>query len=224
MTTPPAHPPSATTRLQRALASPRFFLGALLAAAVAHALDPLGVRLLHPAGFEGSPLERLMKLPGELPLWILLAAGLLALDSRRPVHPPLRDRFTRAATLALSALLAGALAELLKLIVRRMRPEHAVDSLYAFRPIAEQTFSTSGLGMPSSHAAVAFGAALILARTTPALLVPAAVASLVCALARVLAGAHYVSDVAAALPVAWLAAAAVWALHLRTLPTRRPAP
>jgi membrane-associated phospholipid phosphatase len=202
----------------RRLASPWFLAGAVVATGLAHAVDPIAKRAWVVPSFEGSAVERVMKLPGELPLWLLLAGGLLALDWRRPPALPMRDRYTRAVTLALAALLGGALAEGLKMVVRRTRPEHAIDTLYAFRPLADEPWSSSGLGMPSSHAAVGFAAALILARTTPALVVPAAAAAVACAAARVMAGAHYVSDVVAALAVAWVAAAVVWALHLRTLP------
>ena len=61
---------------------------------------------------------------------------------------------------------AGIVGELLKILVRRMRPPD-VGSAYAFRAFSDHPFSSRGLGFPSSHAVVAFGAAAILSRMFP---------------------------------------------------------
>jgi len=193
-------------------------VGMVVAVLIAHALDPWAMRTIHLGWYEGSFVERVIKSFGDARVWLIVAIGLIAIDSARTLAPPIRDRFTRAATLLLSVVAAGLLAEGAKLVIRRMRPEHAAEGAYAFRSFGEATLSTSGLGMPSSHAAVALAAAFILARSTPrASAVLAALAAL-CCLGRVAAGAHYLSDVVAAAPIAYGVAAVVWRLHMRTLP------
>ena len=67
----------------------------------------------------------------------------------------------------LGPALAGGVAELIKLAVRRERPGFA-DGEYVFRGFAERTWSTSGLGFPTSHGMVALGGAAVLARLFPA--------------------------------------------------------
>ncbi len=103
---------------------------------------------------------------------------------------------------------AGLAAELLKIVTRRARPE-VMDGYYMFRewPHADvlgvKFWSTSGLGLASSHAAVAFGGALaaglLLPRWRWVLLGLAAG----CTVSRVAVGAHFVSDVVAGTALAF---------------------
>ena len=107
-----------------------------------------------------------------------------------------------AARVLISAALSGLLAELLKLIIRRERPadlEH-----YVFRNITDHTWSTSGLGLPSSHAAVAFGGSFALIALFPQLRWPALLMATGCVITRVAMGAHFPSDVLAGAWVGWL--------------------
>ena len=72
----------------------------------------------------------------------------------------------RAWLLLGSPALAGLLCEVMKLLIRRVRPD--VDAgQWVFRPWSDHTFSSAGLSTPSSHAMVAFGAATMLARLYP---------------------------------------------------------
>ena len=106
----------------------------------------------------------------------------------------------------LSAGLSGLLAEIGKLLIRRGRPGEVAG--YTFHALPAD-LSTAGLGLPSSHAAVAFGGAFFLARCYPRI-APVVVAwACGCGLSRVLDGAHFVSDVVAAAGLAWLVARAV---------------
>ena len=76
-----------------------------------------------------------------------------------------RDHPRRAAyawALLLGPALGGGIAEVLKLSIRRLRPNPDLFE-YVFRPFADGPWSNRGMGMPSSHVLVAFtGAALAL--------------------------------------------------------------
>lgn len=103
---------------------------------------------------------------------------------------------------------AGLAAELLKVVTRRSRPE-VMDGYYLFKewPHADllglKFWSTSGLGLASSHAAVAFGGALAAGLLLPRwrwVLLGLAVA---CSISRVAVGAHFLSDVVAGTALAF---------------------
>jgi membrane-associated phospholipid phosphatase len=81
---------------------------------------------------------------------------------------------------------------------------------YIFRAWSERTFSSGGLGMPSSHAVVAFGAAAMLSRLFPRARPVWWLLGWGCGLTRVLHGRHFVSDVVLAAIVGWLIAALLW--------------
>ena len=105
--------------------------------------------------------------------------------------------------MALVPTVSGASAEVLKLVFRRLRPAETSPD-YVFRPLLEDTWSNRGLGMPSSHMMVAMGAAVVLARLFPRtrwIWYPLAVG---CGYTRILAGAHYASDVVVGGVAAWL--------------------
>lgn len=181
----------------------------LLAAAagaiiVAHLLDPLAFRYVRIEGVHDKDWGRMLRVMGFVPLW-LSGAIALALVERTPRRALLRSR---AGMLAVAPILGGLLAELLKLLVRRHRPGEF--GLYTFRPFTERPFSTGGLGMPSSHALVAFAAAAILSRIFPRAWVVWWALAWGCAFTRVAAGAHFLSDVVVAALVGWLAGAFVW--------------
>jgi membrane-associated phospholipid phosphatase len=146
---------------------------------------------------------RMLRNFGYLPFW-LLAAVALALHDRES-----REWWRRAAMLAAAPTAAGIVGELLKIVVRRQRPPD-VGSAYAFRAFADHPFSSRGLGFPSSHAVVAFGAAAILSRMFPRARVVWYAAAVACAFSRLLAHAHYLSDVVAAAAIGIGAARVVW--------------
>lgn len=134
---------------------------------------------------------RLLRIVGYLPTWILLSA-LLALGPAAALR-------ARAWLPAICAALAGLAAEILKLIVGRQRP--LADGGYDFKPFLSGFIDGSNLGMPSSHAAVAFGGAFALARMFPRAGPVALALAAGCALTRLLGADHFVSDVYVA---AWL--------------------
>lgn len=108
-----------------------------------------------------------------------------------------------------SPMLAGAIAEVVKILVRRERPA-LNDGAYGFRPWDERTWSGAGLAFPSSHTAVAFGGAFMLARIFPRARWVGYVLAAGCGLTRVFARAHFLSDTVFAAGLGWLVSWMLW--------------
>lgn len=146
---------------------------------------------------------------GRFPVWLGAAVILLVIDWRKHLARGWRTVTRRAALLLAAVACSGLAAEVMKLLVRRARPpkkEIAWDGVYVFRSFSE---SGRGLGLPSSHAAVAFGGAWMLCCLYPRLaplwiLIGAGVAFI-----RAFGRSHFLSDTFAG---AVLAAAVVWLL------------
>lgn len=144
---------------------------------------------------EGLAWYQLVRAVGTLWFWIPIALGVgLARGGAW------RRRVRGALFIFFAALLAGVLAEGLKLVVGRERPL-LHDGSYVFHPFG-RWFNTVGLSFPSSHAAVAFGGAWMLWRLAQArsrAWTFAALLSLIvaagCGLSRILTGAHFLGDV-----------------------------
>lgn len=214
MTAPVPHTSGfSTTRLA-------LIVGASVAAIVlGHVFDRTALASFAAPDAANEDWNRALRITGYVPTWLVIALAFALIDRARAVFlPPLLNRWSRAATIALAPILAGLLAELLKLLIRRERPDPDAHALYAFRPFAQDTWSTSGLGMPSSHTAVSFAAAYILARLHP----PAAplwfALALGCALTRMLSGAHFLSDAIGGALTGLAAGAITWRLHLARAP------
>jgi membrane-associated phospholipid phosphatase len=111
--------------------------------------------------------------------------------------------------LALAPGLAGILCEVLKLLLRRERPEFGAGE-YVFRAWSENPFSTAGLALPSSHTMVAFAAATALARVYPGARWVWYLLATGCAATRVISHAHFVSDVSLAALLGWCVGWGVW--------------
>lgn len=145
----------------------------------------------------------ILRAAGDMRVWLIVGAALALADrTRRGVW--------RGASVTLAAILAGAAAELLKLMVGRERPVDGSviqnDGFYVWKgglfdaiPGFLGGFAdSSNLGMPSSHAAVAFGGCVALSERWPAtrlVLLPVAAG---CGLTRMFTGAHFLSDVVVA--------------------------
>jgi membrane-associated phospholipid phosphatase len=182
----------------------RLFAVGAAAIVLAHVLDPLMFRYLRIDGVYDGDLGRMLRVMGFVPLW-LGAGAALALHERTPLRRLFR---ARAGLLMAAATLGGAVAELLKLLARRLRPGELGE--YVFRPFTERPLSTGGLGMPSSHAAVAFAAAALLSRVFPRAWIVWWALAWGCGLSRVAAGAHFFSDIVVAAVAGWAVAAGVW--------------
>jgi membrane-associated phospholipid phosphatase len=178
--------------------------GGAVAIVVAHLLDPMAFRYVRADDVHGNDLGRMLRVMGFVPLW--LAGGIaLMLHERTPLRGIVRSR---GGLIIAGAAIGGTVAELMKLLVRRLRPGELGE--YVFRPFTERPLSTGGLGMPSSHALVAFGAAAVLSRVFPRAWPVWWALAWGCALTRVLSGAHFLSDVVAAAVIGWLVGALVW--------------
>jgi membrane-associated phospholipid phosphatase len=145
---------------------------------------------------------RMLRNFGYLPFWLIAAIALALQDRART------DWWRRGALLAAAPTAAGIIGELLKIMVRRMRPPD-VGNAYAFRAWSDHPFSSRGFGFPSSHAVVAFGAAAMLSRIFPRARCVWYAAATGCAISRLLAHAHYLSDVMAG---ALLGIATAWTI------------
>jgi membrane-associated phospholipid phosphatase len=156
------------------------------------------------AGIYERGWGRLLRVAGYLPTWALVALALVLHDWVPRVRSTLGRASRRGLLLFWSAALSGAVAELLKLVLRRERPG-LTDGIHMFRPWADRPFSTAQLGLPSSEAAVAFAAAAMLARLFPEAAVLWYACAAACALTRVASGAHFMSDVALAALVGYVA-------------------
>lgn len=181
------HPPRLlTTRPPR--------VAGLTAIAVLAMVFDLAVwRIGRAPGAEEAEWYQALRQIGYLPTWITVGIVVWLLDrraGRTPAHH-------RAGLIALSPALAGLLAAMLKPLCRRLRPE-AADGLYAFRPIWEDTLSGSGIGLPSGHTATAFGGAVMVGLLWPAVRWPMWLLAAGCGVTRLLAGAHFLSDVVVA--------------------------
>jgi membrane-associated phospholipid phosphatase len=179
-------------------------LAAVGALALSVVLDPWVWRNASLAGIYERDWGRMLRVAGSLVFWVPLALAVW-LAMRRAALP----RPGRAALLVWGPALAGGVAELLKLLVRRERPGFA-DGAYVFRDFAERTWSTSGLGFPTSHGMVAFGGAAVLAGLFPGTAPVAYAIAAGCALTRVLAGAHFASDAVGGAIFGWAIGAFLW--------------
>lgn len=155
---------------------------------------------------------------GDLRPWLVVAVVFCLVDAGRGVRPA-GAWLRRGVFLILAAAGSGAAAEALKLIFRRVRPD-AADGWYRFVSPLEHTFSSSGLGFPSSHAAVAFGAALALSMIFPRAAFVFVLGAIGCAVTRLLSGAHFFSDAYGAVVVAYAVVCALYHLDRRNNPAR----
>jgi len=166
------------------------------------------------AGIYERGWGRLLRIPGYLPAWALVALALVQHDWVPRVRRTLGQASRRGLLLLSSPAIAGTAAELLKLAFRRERPG-LTDGVHMFRPWHDEPFSTAQLGLPSSEAAVAFAAAAMLARLFPESSMLWYGLALGCALTRVASGAHFLSDVALAALLGYVVTLTLW-------PSRRP--
>ena len=178
-------------------------LAAVITAA-ALAVDPWVWRHIQAPGIYEKDWGRMLRVFGSLYLWFPLA---LAVWLER------RGRGSRTAAPAWLLLwgpaVAGGVSELLKMLFRRERPG-LHDGASVFRAFSDRPFSTSALAMPSGHAMVAFGGAVVLARLFPRAAPVAYVLAAGCAATRVLARAHFVSDVVVGALAGWAVGALLW--------------
>ena len=172
----------------------RFLLVSVLALALAHLVDWWAAGHVVWPRFQNTDLGRLFRIQGFLATWIIVGAALVLVDWPLQSIGGRWAALRRGALVAGSATLSGALGELLKIVIRRQRPGQSAGE-YLFREWADRPFSTAGLGLPSSHVVVAFGALAMLALLFPRARPVCYLLAAGCAFSRVAAHAHFVSDV-----------------------------
>ncbi len=147
---------------------------------------------------------RMLRVMGSLYAWLPLALGIwLAETADGGRRTAARRRFW---LLFGTPVLGGIVAEVMKLLLRRERPA-VLDGLYSWRAFGgPESWSNAGLALPSSHAMVAFAGAAMLARLYPRARWVGYTLAAGCAVTRVLARAHFVSDVVLAAGLGWLVA------------------
>lgn len=144
---------------------------------------------------------------GTLYPWLAVGVLLVIIDASARKG---RDMLRRGVFLFLCPLLAGGVAEVLKPLVGRYKPD-VTNGWYGFAALRERV-AWNDLGMASSHTSVAFAGAFALSYLVPRG-APFFVAGAVgCALTRLLAGAHYFSDVYVGVVIAYAAVRAVYVL------------
>ena len=242
------------TPAQRQLVTKRR-LAVLMAAfgvvAVSLVLDRLVYWLL--AGVDVKELEsedwyQVIRQVGYVPLWILIA-GLIYLLDRAAARATIRDSgptivwparpvHHRAGLVALSVVLAGLSADLVKYLVGRSRPlspEQAQELTERFAESSGRVFHAGytywgggmwqdlgwtggfpklteqlGDGFFSGHTATAFGGMVMLALLYRPIRVPALILAFACGWSRLAAQAHSLSDVVAG---AMVGAVVAWTLY-----------
>jgi membrane-associated phospholipid phosphatase len=148
---------------------------------------------------------RMLRLMGFLPMWIVAAVAIW-LQGREVDRPRAK---LRAWYMVIAPTAAGLGAEILKLLLRRERPE-VNAGFYSFRQWSEQPFSTAGLALPSSHTMVAFGAATALGQLYPRARWVWYALAVGCGVTRVLSRAHFLSDAMFGALMGWCVGWGVW--------------
>lgn len=181
----------------------RLLILAVVAITVAHALDATAWRSARLLTVNDKDWGRLLRSMGYLPTWGIVALGYWLQQRDHPRRSPY------AWALVVGPALGGALAELLKLSIRRLRPNPDLFE-YVFRPVAEGPLSNRGMGMPSSHVLVAFAGATVLAQLYPRARWLWYTLAAGCAATRVLAMGHFLSDTVVAALLGVLVGGWVW--------------
>jgi membrane-associated phospholipid phosphatase len=190
---------------------------AVVSMAAAVALDGWAYRVLVKPDIYDGDLGRMLRVAGFLPTWAIVSVALLLCRSAAERTVPRSG--VRTFLPLLAAACGGIAAEVLKLLLRRERPE-AHAGAYVFRRWSDHPLSTAGLGLPSSHALVAFAAAAMLARLYPRARWLWFALGAGCAVTRVVARAHFVSDVTLSAIVGWAVAALLWRWYQRPTTVR----
>ena len=178
-------------------------------------LDGWGYHHLYYVNVYDHDWARMLRVMGFWPTWIVV--GLVIWFNERDSDRAAAKR--RANFVIWIPAASGVLCEVVKLLVRRERPDVDAGS-WVFRPWSEHTFSTAGLATPSSHTMVAFAAATIMARLFPRARWVFYLLAVGCAATRVMARAHYVSDVTFGAILGW---AIAWGIWMQFKPTTIPA-
>ncbi len=161
---------------------------------VALALDKTVYHALKDRPYDENDFLRLLRVMGVIPTWVVVALAFLLVDRVKRKAQGLRGILFRFSFLLACTITAGIIGEVAKLLIRRERPE-VHDGAWGFRPYSQHFWSSSNLGMPSTHAIVAFAAAWALYRLHPSGWPVYFALAIGCAVTRLMEHAHFLSDV-----------------------------
>lgn len=131
--------------------------------------------------FELRSWAAMLKTAGYFPTWVIVAVLFAA-----------AGRLVEGVRIAAGAAVAGTLAEVLKPLIGQVRP-HLVDGVHRYYHV--EGLHDLSFGMASSHAAVAFGAAWGLLFINRRVGWVALALAAGCGLERMMAGAHFTTDI-----------------------------
>lgn len=189
---------------------------------IAWAIDPVAYRFFLKKEAEDLDWVEALRQVGYIPTWIVVGLLFWLADAARPsrlgradrVETPLppAPKHHRAGLVVLSAGFGGLVAEVLKPLIGRLRPDSEGIARFAERPfVLWGDKAELGLGLPSSHTSVAFGACGMVALLVPAWRWPMMGLAAGCALTRLFAGAHTLSDTVMGAWVGLAVASWLWA-------------
>ena len=186
----------------------RLVLIAVVAIVAAHLGDRWAWTHLVKPDIYDHDFGRMLRTVGYLPAWLVLALGIwLETHDRRA-----------ALLIALVPTVGGLLCAILQVVLRRERPGlHAGH--YFFRPFHDRPLHGSEFGLPSSHAMVAFSGAWLLCWLYPRAWPVWLALATACAISRVAAQAHFLSDVTVGAVAAWFLVAVIWRWYGRAAAT-----
>lgn len=134
------------------------------------------------------------------PFWLLcryaFGHGLVALGVCVYLLLKTPRRIHEVAVAVMSVLAVAVFINMMQGAIGRLRPNQA-ESHFAFVELFSQVFTKQGVSFPSGEAATAFAIACVMTRLVPRWRFVWYVAAAVASAARLVNGAHYVSDVAA---------------------------
>lgn len=189
-----------------------FLFVACLALAIASLLDrPVWKTVSElPGSFITGDLRGALRSMGFLPAWLVLSFAMALINSQNAIGTSnLRRALRWPLLLSAAVTCTGGLGEILKVLIRRERPL-LTGGEYVWRPFTDRPFEGGELGMPSTHAAVAFAAAWMLCRMYPRAAPVWLALATGCAATRILDGAHFLSDTVLAAAVAFIVVRQLW--------------
>lgn len=166
---------------------------------------------------ENEDWHRLLRVMGYVPTWIVVSVVFALIDWPKVRRMGWFRAMWRPGLLMMAVILSGILAEVLKILIRRERPEMH-DGAYVMRSWLEYPFYSGGLSSPSSHTAVAFAAGFMMVHLLPRAGWVWLALAFGCAMTRIMAQAHFVSDTYLAAVVSWAVVHLLWQQHLRNNP------
>ncbi len=143
---------------------------------------------------EINSIMLIVKQVGHFSTWLILCLALIIIDLPK-IYKNGYKYLKRAAFLLSSALLSGLTAEILKLVIRRERPDPLFFNGGVFRGWDGAWWKSNNLGTPSSHAMVAFGGAWAMCVLFPRGRIIWISAAVFCGLSRMVHQAHLLGDV-----------------------------